>query len=304
MTTPGTLVRLSDGGTLSIGRRLGRGGESVVHETSDPDRVVKLWHPDVERDLAAVTDTARLLADGWPDAMGRPRVVPFEPVMSENGVLLGVALPRISADVVSLADMLTLADREWLGFGVSPAWRLRLAARVVWTVDRAHAAGVLMADIAPRNIFVRPATATAVLLDADAWQQAAGPLQRRRVAEDVLSPELLRSPGATPSLDADRWALAITVALILLDGRHPFDGAMGVEDGPTFVSDNVAAGHSHLAGPRLLSAAGSPTPDDLPAHARELAAEAFGPGHADPGRRPSAEAWLKALAADEQGAGW
>jgi DNA-binding helix-hairpin-helix protein with protein kinase domain len=293
------VVRVPGGDTRHVLGEIGRGGESVIHKTDDPAMVVKLWEPGVERDATALEELVRRLGAGWPAPSGHRRLVVPQAVLAESrDELAGVVLERLPLAAVELSELLTPPDRARLGLEVSPTWRLRVAARIADVAARAHQHDLLLGDLSPRNFALLPERARVVAFDADAWQPADGPVRRRRIAEDVRAPEHVGVADATPTFEADRWSLAITLALVLLDGRHPFDGARQGEPGATFVEDNVRAGYSHLVAPRLLASPGAPSIEDLPAALRPLAKAAFGAGHGDPGRRPAAAKWVSALAAE------
>ena len=143
------------------------------------------------------------------------------------------------------------------------------------------------------------ARARVTAFDTDAWQRLDAGLDPRRITPDALAPEQLRSQAHLPSIEADRWALAVAIVQILLDGRHPCDGVR--PDGSldlALVEDNVRDGYSHFSPVALRPVHGAPRLEHFSPRVRDKVEQAFGPGHLDPARRPDARAWVQALRDD------
>lgn len=289
------VIRREDGERLAVGARLGQGGEGAVFATDDPWILLKLWHVGVGRDPGTMRSLVGLTAGGWPDPAGRPRVAAIRGLaMDAAGRLVGVTMDCVPPGLVAMPDLLTARDRTRLGIDTTPVWKLRLAARFADAVDRAHRLGIVMADVSPRHAVAHPLRARLMMLDADAWQLADGRTAPRQVSEDVWRPGADR-----PTIEGDRGALAVTVAMILLDGRHPCDGVRPDAGAPpSLVSDNLRDGYSHFGPRRLRPVPGTALAERVPRHARELLRCALNEGHADPAARPSAGEWVDALVRD------
>lgn len=303
-SSPPVLVD-GQGRQITLGAELGHGGEGKVYEISGRSSrsvVVKLWHPGVVRDQTALAAVALRLQNGWPDGTMHARLAPMRGfVYDGEGALAGVTLERLPDRVVALSDLLTAEDRRKAKLAATPHWQLRVAARMADVAARAHDVGLVVGDLTPRNFVVARERARVTAFDTDAWQTDDRPLAPRRITPDALAPEQVRSPVApVPSIEADLWALAVAVAQILLDGRHPCDGVRpdGSMDVP-LLDDNVRDGYSHFSPVALRPVQGAPRLAYFPPRVRELVEQAFGAGHMDAGRRPDARAWVRALRADD-----
>lgn len=293
-----------NGRSIRLGAEIGRGGEGKIYEIEGAQRrpqVAKLWYSDVVREPTALAAVAVRLSDGWPDPRRHRRLAPILMFVHDgDGKVVGVVLERLPAGYVVLSDLLTSADRRRAGLAATPHWQLRVAARVADIVARAHDAGLVIGDLTPRNFVVVPGRARVSAFDTDAWQTLERPIETRRITPDALAPEQLSSHTHVPSLEADRWALAVAIVQILLDGRHPCDGVRaGDETGLALVEENVRDGYSHFSPVALRAVHGSPRLEFFSPRVRRQVEFAFGPGHLDPGRRPGARDWVQALRNDD-----
>lgn len=298
------VVLLPDGSALRLLERLGRGGEGVLWRTAQPDVVVKLLHsphaaaPRVLRRCdvpsgrwkAAVGDHAWLR---WPD-----RAV-FD---VESGSVVGYTIAAGADTAVALEWAQGRAARTVAGLDVSWQWLIRAALHLAtacwWAEDAGYAATNLSGDCA----VVDRRTALVTLADNDGVRDANADAGEMHAA--ITPPELLCRAGQDSATDAGalaagRWALAVTVCRLLLEGEHPFLGRHpdydGVADTTTW---NVLNGHCRLTDGVGLGGLTHAVPIAvLPPRVIELAVRCFGPGADRPGLRPSAEAWARALAA-------
>ena len=304
MKTAGAPVLVDGHGQeITLGAELGRGGEGTVYEIAgrgNGPRVVKLWHHGVVRESAALAAVAEQLAGGWPDPTAHRRLAAILTFVHDaDGRVVGVTLERLANDWIALSDLLSAADRAKAGLAATSRWQLRVATRVADVVARAHARGLVIGDLTPRNYVVNRGRARVTAFDTDAWQRLDAGLDPRRITPDALAPEQLRSQAHLPSIEADRWALAVAIVQILLDGRHPCDGVR--PDGSldlALVEDNVRDGYSHFSPVALRPVHGAPRLEHFSPRVRDQVEQAFGPGHLDPARRPDARAWVQALRDD------
>jgi DNA-binding helix-hairpin-helix protein with protein kinase domain len=292
------------GRRVTLGAELGSGGEGTIRALVGANHdtlVAKLWHAGIAREPPALAAVAVRLEHGWPDVSGHARLVPIEGLIyDEDGRLVGVTLDRLPDGSVELADLLTVGDRHRKRLAATSHWQLRVATRVADIVARAHAAQLVIGDLTPRNFVVDPGRARVTAFDTDAWQLLDGRLAARRITPDALAPEQLRGGAYVPSIEADRWSLAVAVVQILLDGRHPCEGAPpGASVDLPLLEDNVRDGYSHFSSRALRRTLGSPRLAYFSPRVRLLVEEAFGPGQLDPRLRPSARAWVQALRDDD-----
>jgi DNA-binding helix-hairpin-helix protein with protein kinase domain len=301
MTTILPNHRTASGLPVKAGPAVARGGEGVLATVAGrPDVLVKYWHRDIERERDSLEDVIRATAGGWPSAQHPQVAAPLEVVFDEADRAVGVLLARLPSSVVPLTEAISPQARASFGLDVSRRWRLRVAARLAGIVARAHDAGLVLADLGPHNLAVDLRRGRITAFDVDAWQPAEG-ARPRRVGGDVATPELLSGLAPEPTIAGDRFALALSIVLILADGRHPFDGvpADGSRSHAT-VDDNLATGHSHFSSTRpLRPVAGAARIGQLPPRLRPLVIASIVDGHADRAARPPASVWVSALRAEE-----
>jgi DNA-binding helix-hairpin-helix protein with protein kinase domain len=298
----GRLLRDAADRPLQLGKEIGRGGEGRIYQTVSPAHaglVAKVWDPGLDRDPSVLAQLQTLTRRGWPDPTGHPRVATLHGIFSDAAAApAGVLLAALPQEALELAEVLTNADRHLAGFSVSLRWQMRMLARLSDVVARAHAERWVIGDLGPRNFAVLPDSGRVTAFDIDAWQplRDAAP---RRIAEDVLSPEAAASGDYRPTMEGDRWSLGITIALVLLNGRHPFDGVpLGESEGQ--VRANVIAGHNVLLGGGLRPTPDAPSIRQFAPRTRTLFEQLLERGAAPFKERPTALAWTAALRDDER----
>lgn len=210
-----------------------------------------------------------------------------------------------------------LDDREkgdWLGY-------LRICLMIARAVRRLHAAGLAHSDLSYKNVLVSPVTPSspACIIDID------GLVVPNKYAPDVLgtpdfiAPEVVATKSRAkddphrmwPSITTDRHALAVLIYHYLLL-RHPLRGEK-VHDQDPQIDELLTMGERALfienasdPSNRLDPTRGRPT--DLPwrdtqklpytltgPYLTELFNRAFIDGLHDPGKRPTADEWERAL---------
>jgi Anaphase-promoting complex subunit 4 WD40 domain len=182
-------------------------------------------------------------------------------------------------------------------------WRylVRTAANLAHATHVLHAAGVVIGDFNESNIRTwREARVT--LLDCDSMQirdPASGEWFFCRVGRpEFTPPELVRADWARtvrhPS--SDLFALAIHLYQLLLEGEHPFRGVWRGEGDKPPVS--VLAGQgiwAHQNGGPLVPRPAAISAGLLPPAIVAMFRHAFEDGAVDPGARPTAAQWHRAL---------
>jgi DNA-binding helix-hairpin-helix protein with protein kinase domain len=287
-----------------LGGLLAKGGEGAVYEVAGrPDRVAKIYLKDVTPEradkLLAMQGllTPRLAAlTAWPD----------EVLRGSSGKVVGFLMPNLRGS----KDIHTLyGPKSRLAEFPQADWRLlvRAALNTARAFAVLHESGCLVADVNHGGIRVAP-DATVKLIDCDSFQVSSG--QRTFVCEvgveNFTPPELQgKSFRVTPrTANHDNFGLAVMVFHLLMLGRHPFAGRFqGPEDMPipkaigqfryAYSRDK---GRTRMEPPPTAPVAAIAGPDIL-----ALWEKAFGPQGAQPGSRPTAELWVRALTALEKG---
>jgi serine/threonine protein kinase len=197
---------------------------------------------------------------------------------------------------------------------------LRIAIRIARAVRRLHAAGLAHSDLSYKNVLVDPVSGGACIIDIDGLV-VPGKFPPDVVGTpDFIAPEVVATAHlepsdprrALPSIQTDRWALAVLVYLYLLQ-RHPLKGRKVHDPEDPARDDHLAMGeralwieHPSDASNRVdldqvrMTALPWADAGKLPARiagplVAELFRRAFVEGVHDPAKRPTAEEWERAL---------
>ncbi len=190
---------------------------------------------------------------------------------------------------------------------IEVGWHTLLAAALslASTVDRLHQSGIVVGDLALENSFVDTTTGAVTLIDADSFSvisSAGKRLPARHYRPENTPVEFLADPSLLDARaeGADRFALAVAIARLLLEGFHPFAGAPlykgAADEEEQDEALNIIHGVNWLTHPEdLRTREHQLAATILPEPVRQLFWDAFVLGHRDPDLRPDAEAWAKVL---------
>jgi DNA-binding helix-hairpin-helix protein with protein kinase domain len=289
-------------GPVPLGSLLGKGGEGAVYEVvGNANLVAKVYLGRISKDrvdklsvmLSLVTPTLASLT-AWPSDLLR----------LPDGSVGGFLMPNMRGS----KDIHTLySPKSRLSEFPSADWRMLV--RAALNTSRAfavlHEAGCLVGDVNHGGVRVAP-DATVKLIDCDSFQVSnGGRTFLCEVGVDTFTPPELQGKQFSTTLrttNHDNFGLATLIFQMLMMGRHPFAGRYrGPEDMPI----PKAIGQFRYAYSRDTSTTGMQIP---PNTAPVLAAssqvvgmweQAFGRSGASSNGRPTAQEWVKALAAIE-----
>jgi DNA-binding helix-hairpin-helix protein with protein kinase domain len=287
-------------------RPIGEGGQAAVFGvTADPGMVVKLYHrpsAEIERRLESMlllarpdefrSDSTAHPALTWPSAM-------VEDV--DTGAVLGYAMQRVGApEFLPLGTLFNPMQRRQHFPDISWRFLVGLARNLAGLIAVLHDRDLVLGDISHANLVVSQ-RGYLTFLDCDSMQftdpRSGEHFPCLFLTAEYASPELQRDEGMERSPATDDFSLAILVCRLLLVGDHPFMGIrVGGHDDDADASRNIVDGYSYLVRPEEMGLPpGTLDPGLLPPPVLALGRRAFGPGHADPSARPTAEEWLEAL---------
>jgi DNA-binding helix-hairpin-helix protein with protein kinase domain len=291
----------ADGKPCSLGRRLGTGGEGEVFELHPLGQglVAKVYHRHIKAQkqkklvcMARECDEALKQVAAWPVASLHD---------GRNGPVCGFVMPKVSgfADIHKLYGpshrKQVFPKADW-AFLVNAARNLAAAFEVI------HAHGHVVADVNQGNVVVA-ANSVVKLIDCDSFQiSVAGNRYLCEVGVAHFTPPELQNVksfrAAERTQNHDNFGLALLCFHLLFMGRHPFAGVYsGREDMPI----ERAISEFRFAFGKNASLKGmKPPPDSIgldvvsPAVA-SFFERAFSEAGAQPGGRPKAGDWLRAL---------
>ncbi|WP_125637799.1 hypothetical protein [Nonomuraea sp. WAC 01424] len=221
----------TDRAALTLGRRLGQGGQGTVHEVPGRringqwDVAYKEYDPGVlpHLDVAALTAMAGLIGrlPGWDAAWLCDKTAwPAEVVESEGevtGFLMRSVPHRFSFDLRTLSGSVRRpATMEFLlnddayvggvGLRVSDRDRLLVLADVADTLARLHTMDIVVGDLSPKNLlFATEGSPECFLIDCDAMRLAGAEALPQVETPDWQLPA--DEPKGTPYGDAYKFAL-------------------------------------------------------------------------------------------------
>ena len=212
---PGDTLRMERAGAiLAVEKRIGEGGQGVVHAArlNGTPFAVKWFRPGLGSDQMRTSITA-LIQRGRPP---HPAFVwPINLVSSEHMPGFGYVMPLLEPRFVSLAQLLNTDPQ--------PSFRVitTIGRELVDAFAALHSAGLCYRDISFGNLRVDPAGCEAAIIDVDnvgvdggnALVKGTGPF---------MAPELLRDE-ALPSTVTDLHSLAVLLFYLLMHG-HPLFG--------------------------------------------------------------------------------
>ena len=212
---PGDTLRMERAGALlAVEKRIGEGGQGVVHvaRLNGAPFAVKWFRPGLGSDEMRTSITA-LIQRGRPP---HPAFVwPIDLVSSGHMPGFGYVMPLLEPRFVSLAQLL---NRD-----LQPSFRVitTIGRELVDAFAALHSAGLCYRDISFGNLRVDPAACEAAVIDVDnvgvdggnALVKGTGPF---------MAPELLRDE-ALPSTVTDLHSLAVLLFYLLMHG-HPLFG--------------------------------------------------------------------------------
>ena len=283
------------------------GGEGHIYDVAEnKDIVVKLYH---KQTLLTSEREKKLLymANNPPAADSLDQIAWPMDVVYRGGVFAGFVMRRFRKNV----DMNVIweygADAKYPDI----PWRnfIMIAKNLCAVLDAVHAAGHVCGDLNPRNVSVDPATGHVVFWDTDSYHITDGKETYRCGVgvPEYLAPELQpklklglgNAPLPTFTQATDRFALAVNIFQLLMNGAHPFACAAatpGSADDVVDVRGAIERSECTFFGqvPGKKPPAFAPDTGILPAEVQALFRRAFTDPSA-PQNRPSASEWYYAL---------
>jgi len=220
----GSILRLSDGSTVTLGNRIAQGGEGAIFELIGRDDVCKIYRRDkvtkAKEEKIRLMLTRRVTVPGicWP----------VDTLRELHGTFRGYTMPRAHGQPLGhslFIPKLFLAGR--------PAWTRRdsvqLALSILQLISALHEMNVLIGDVNPQNILFTDAK-NVWIVDCDSFQVEGFPCPVGTV--NFSAPEIQGKDFRTflRTEEHELFAIATLMFMIMFPGKSPYSHAGG-EDG-------------------------------------------------------------------------
>ena len=221
---PETFTTFTTRRSVTLGSKLGEGGEGSVYTIAEHPRIVAKLYSTKNRTQARETKLRRLLAKGIdPKEAAALRIaMPLDILLDTRGNFAGYLMPMVEGTPLKnaffsrkrLETRFPRADRRVL---------VAYAHHFVRQLRYLHAKNILVGDINPLNLMVDPASPEqGWLIDTDSFQIDELPCP---VGTDIFTPPNLQGRNFRDTLrtiDDELFSAAIMIFMILMIGKHPY----------------------------------------------------------------------------------
>jgi DNA-binding helix-hairpin-helix protein with protein kinase domain len=290
------MFRDSSGAVLTIGKKLGEGGEGIVYTTNErADIVAKIYSNPLTPTQISKLEQMVYSAD---DALGSVAAWPVA-MLYKDVQPVGFTMPLLSSQH-PLHDLFGPRRRQALFPNAHWSFLVHTAINLSRAFEVLHDRNVVVGDVNSNNVVVFR-DSTSRLIDCDSFQiRSNGTVFRCNVGVAEYQPPELQG-GDFARIDRlpqhDLFGLAVMIFQLLFVGKHPFAGVMPSnlrEEAP--IGANVAAKRFFYAQEQqrmgFRPPPGSLTLTAITPQLSTLFKRAF---VGDPMRRPNAAAWRLAL---------
>ena len=295
-------------GSITLGKELGAGGEGSVYDIRNkPDLVAKIYHP--ERRTSEVIKKLDLMIQYPPRTedehsghlyVAWPRSLVYD--SADNAI--GFVMPKVNKKNV-LFDYYNPSLRKQNAQHANYASLCKVAMNLAKALNELHGRGYVVGDINESNAYIVESDHV-TLIDSDSFQ-----VKDYQTTPDTIYRCVVGKPEYTPpelqgisfkTIDRapfhDRFALAVVIYQLLMEGSHPFRGIYKGVGEPPKVETYISRGYF------LHSESGNiplkPTPTMVPWNSlhpniKDLFVRCFDKGHTNPQSRPEPKEWSSVL---------
>ncbi|HXP19260.1 MAG TPA: hypothetical protein VN840_06395 [Streptosporangiaceae bacterium] len=213
LTLQGRTLRMVRAGTpVTVGERLGEGGQGVVHAVTigGAPYAVKWYRyspsAELHRSIAALVERGR---------PHRAFIWPIDMVVSDELSGFGYVMPKMEARFSSFAQLVSRQEQ--------PPFRvvITIGRQLVAAFEALHSAGLCYRDISFGNLWVDPDHAEVAIIDNDNVGLDSGEVFVWGTLR-FMAPEVVRKQAAPSSL-TDLHSLAVFLFYLFMHG-HPLEG--------------------------------------------------------------------------------
>jgi len=219
------------GKTITLGTKIGTGGEGTVYNiTGATQLVAKIYH--TNRTNTALAAKVRAMVDNPPDDTTRTSLNhvsiawPTDVILC-NGQFVGYVMPKLPKSY-DLYELINPQQRQKKHGHFDHRHLYRVARNLAYAMDAIHSKNYVIGDVNFKNaLFNNQSLITLVDCDSMQVQASNGTIYRCTVSmPEYTPPELqgkdLNQEVRTPNHDA--FGLAVLIFQLLMQGFHPFTG--------------------------------------------------------------------------------
>ncbi len=283
------------------------GGEGAIYTIANhPDKVAKIYH--AEKLSSELEDKLIYMAQNPPDQSIMNQIAwPQDLLRNAMGDFVGFVMPKLSIDT-DLMSIYAYPPK----IPITCEQKVIIAINICIVISAIHKAGFVFGDFNPLNIGINLKTGHVAFLDTDSYHitdTTSGKVYRCEVClPGYAAPELIQrcknsdyanAPLPTFTQETDRFALAVHIFKLLMNGYSPFNG---IKDNERSSQASPGIGNAGIErdnycfkpGNKPQSAA---TPDirQFSPNIQSLFKQTFLGGPIDPSKRATADDWYQAL---------
>ena len=283
------------------------GGEGEIYKIQGNKNVVaKIYHQD--KISSEQENKILFMIKNPPDNYIMEQIAWPKDILKDNsGIFVGFIMPMLS-----ISSKLQAIYSYPPKIPITYQQKVIVAINICIVISEIHKAGYVFGDFNPANIGINLTTGHVAFLDTDSYHitdRTSGKVYRCGVCLDgYVAPELiqhckgtyfLNAPLPTFTQETDRFALAIHIFKLLMNGYTPFNG---IKEGDSVSQSSPGVGNLAVERDNYCFKPGNKpqsvaTPDlnSMPPDIQYLFKKTFLSGAKDPAQRATADEWKQAL---------
>lgn len=305
-----TLYVGRSGRRYESGSQIARGGEGTIFTIiGDPHHVLKIY-----RDEKIQNKESKILAMcKHPVSQSVDTQIMWpKDVVYDYGEFKGFVMNKISGHPEELNVLYEYGPSS--KYQISWINKINVAINMCIVLDAVHSKGHVCGDFNPKNILVDTNTGFVTFVDTDSYCIVDGGITYRCPVgmSDYIAKEVFDKIGGKVNLEnaplptytqfSDNFALAVHIFQLLMNGCHPYQGAVSRFTQASIVNpsrvENIRMGAVPFINPSsslIIIPSYAPSYESLPHYIRDLFKLAFIDGTSNPSVRPSPSTWIGAL---------
>lgn len=251
----GSVIKLSSGALLRLGREVNSGGEGVIYETDIAGQVCKIYHANrltsLKQKKIELMVSRRIVRPGicWPT----------EVVTNALGQFVGYLMPRAQGS--TMQSVMFVKPKLEKTF---PNWKridlVNVAGTFIDHVWFLHSHNIIIGDINPQNLLVTANSNEVWIVDTDSFQIEGFPCPVGTVNFTPAEIQGRNYSDFLRTIDDELFAVATMIFMILFPGKPPYSQQGGGSPAENIKSKNFPYRFYKEAGPTAPEVSGKDAP--------------------------------------------